>query len=123
MCDRQQKQRELASQKKQTRYTHRRLFLQVFTSVVHFYYFKMYTCKVADAQVNFTCNMKNTYQHKWGLQKSYFYTSSREKNSCFKKKKSAMNLERSTDLTFKSFENLKNTTQYRGEVKEGLKKC
>lgn len=45
----------------------------------------MYTCKVANAQANFTCNIKNTYQHKWPFKKPYIYTSSREKNKCFKK--------------------------------------
>lgn len=43
----------------------------------------MYTCKVANARVNFTRNIKNTYQHKWALKKSYFYASSRKKK--FKK--------------------------------------
>lgn len=76
---------------------------------------------MANAQVNFTCNIKNIYQHKWGLEKSYFYTSSGEKKKAVKK--SARNLERSTDLTFKSFVNLENTTQCREEVKGGLKKC
>lgn len=58
-----------------------------------------------------------------GITKILFLHQFKRKKQLFQKKKSAMNLERSTDLTFKSFENLKNTTQYRGEVKEGLKKC